>query len=233
MKIMLNVPYAEKEAAKAQGAVWDATHKTWCVDSIAKMQRAKKWAYPHNIICENLYLLTMEKACWSCGKKIPVYLLATDKSYCADEDYRENTDIQILTYVTSVPAPLKTYLQSLRYHPSFSKQVNQTYFINHCPHCQNVQGDNYLHELPEQAFYRKIFYKDSDPIGYAKIATSFDVPIQAELPYYDEVASAPEFISAHLKTRVENRASLGVTQKKINELFDCNIQMADIDVAGL
>ena len=42
-KIYLNVPYAEKDAAKAVGAKWDATNKKWFVSSELDITLFAKW----------------------------------------------------------------------------------------------------------------------------------------------------------------------------------------------
>ncbi|MCF6203393.1 MAG: DUF5710 domain-containing protein [Methylococcaceae bacterium] len=43
-KIYLNVPYAEKDAAKALGAKWDATKKKWYVPMGTEVSPFLKWS---------------------------------------------------------------------------------------------------------------------------------------------------------------------------------------------
>jgi len=42
-KIYLNVPYAEKDAAKALGAKWDAVNKKWYVTGNTALEPFAKW----------------------------------------------------------------------------------------------------------------------------------------------------------------------------------------------
>lgn len=233
MKILLNVPYAEKDLAKGKGAKWNASIKKWYVDDCSKLLGVEKWINQHNIICENLYLLKKKHRCWKCGNIMEVVLLATDKSYNVEDGYKLNTNVQILTYVTSMPNELKNYVQQFGYSLSYSKTSEAEYYINHCNKCRSVTGDNYLHELPEQAFYKKLCYKNSEPISYAKINNQFCVPLQANLPYYDEICSSMDMILHHMETGVENRASLNVCQKLVNQLFDCSIEEDTIEITGV
>ena len=42
-KIYLNVPFAQKDAAKALGAKWDATHKKWYVPASINITPFARW----------------------------------------------------------------------------------------------------------------------------------------------------------------------------------------------
>ncbi len=42
-KTYLNVPYAEKDAAKALGAKWDSTKKKWYAPKNGELSTFKKW----------------------------------------------------------------------------------------------------------------------------------------------------------------------------------------------
>ncbi|MGZ8947743.1 MAG: DUF5710 domain-containing protein [Methylococcaceae bacterium] len=46
--IYLNVPYAQKDAAKALGAKWDATNKKWYVPANKDMTLFVKWQTENN-----------------------------------------------------------------------------------------------------------------------------------------------------------------------------------------
>ena len=130
-----------------------------------------------------------------------------------------------------MPDPLSKYWEQLLYTLSYSKTINNSYYINHCKYCHNIQGDNFLHEVPKQAFYKKLLYHESAPLIYSKVKNSFCVPLLAELPHYDKTDL--NMILAHMETGIENRASLNVTQKLINGLFACNIRRLDTEISGL
>lgn len=234
MNLLLNVPYHEKDLAKQKGAKWNSQIKSWYIDNLSNISNFKKWLPPHNYICENLYILRMEQICYRCKKTTQVVLFATDKSYSSNENYTLNNNIQILTYVKAMPDSLGAYMRThFAYSPDYSYTIKEKYFVNHCSHCHALQGDNYLHEVPSQAFYKKIFYKNSSPINYAKINHTFYIPLLAEPPYYDDTAASFTLLDHHMKTGRENRASLIVTQKKINGLFDCSIKDPDIQINGI
>jgi len=233
MKVMLDVPFSEKDLAKSKGAKWDAINKSWYIDDMQKIQSFAQWLASYSIICENLYVLKKRHICWKCKKKINTVLLATDKSYAEHEGYKCNTNIQILTYVKRMPEALAAYMKDELYTPSFSQQIQESYYINHCKYCKSIQGDNFLHEIPQQAFYSKLCYKSNDPISYSKINNAFGVRLQAEPPYYDEVCSSQNMILAHMESGIENRASLHVNQSLINKLFNCSKKAATIEISGL
>lgn len=234
MNIRLNVPYKEKDLAKSNGARWNPDLKTWYINDVSLLQGVSQWLGNFNIICENLFLLKMNHPCWKCKKEIEVVCLATNKSYVITTGrYKMNSNLQILSYVQEMPNPLTNYLEALGYTASYSKTINDIYYINHCKHCKNIQGDNFIHEIPQQAFYKKLLYHNSAPTSYSKIRNTFYVPLLAQLPFYDEVHSNIDLLFEHMETGVENRASLRVTQKLINGLFDCSIKGSDIGLSGL
>jgi len=233
MIVRLNVSFKEKDLAKSKGAKWNPTMKIWYTDDITKLPELAKWINPYNIICENLYILKMSQICWKCKKSTNVVCLCTDKSYSENDDYRINLNIQVLSYITAMPDSLAEYMKQFSYIPSYSKAINTSYYVNHCEHCKSLQGDNFLHESPEKAFYKKLCYSDAQAISYARIDTKFSIPLQANLPFYDEISNSNELMFAHMETGIENRASLNITQKLINGLFHVSIIEPDIKVNGI
>ena len=234
MVIKLNVPFAEKDLAKSNGEKWNPTEKTWFTDDANKLPVLSKWSSVHNIICDHLYILKMERTCWKCNRKTDVGCLASDLSYAAESKYKTNLNIQLFSYVEDMPAILATYMKThFAYYPSYSKTIDARYYINHCKYCNSMQGDNYLHEVPEESFYKKLCYTNSKPTSYSKINNQFSVPLQVQLPYYDEVSSSFEMAMTHIKTGAENRESLNITQKLINGLFQASILGPNISINGL
>ncbi len=234
MVVRLNVPYKEKDSAKSKGAKWNPNIKTWFTDDIAKLPGLTKWINPYNVICENTYILKMQRTCWKCKRSNDVVCLGTDKSYSMENKYRTNLDVQLLSYVLEMPNLLADYMKDqFSYFPSYSKTINTTYYVNHCKYCKSIQGDNFLHEVPTESFYKKLCYVDSKPISYAKIKNKFSIPLQAQLPYYDEASSSIELMLLHMETDIENRSSLDITQKIMNKLFSVSVQHQDIEINGM
>jgi len=234
MVIRLNVPYNEKDMAKANGAKWNPIAKTWYTDDIKLLSGLSKWIYEYNVICDNLYIFEMERICWKCKKETDVVCLGSDKSYSIECGYHTSLNILLFSYVNTMPDPLATHMKKkFRYFPSYSKIINTSYYVNHCRYCDSIQGDNYLHEVPVESFYKQLCYKNCKPTTYSKINNQYGVPLKAELPNYDDIAGSLEMLMTHMETGVENRASLEITQKLINNLFKISISHQDIEINGL
>ena len=233
MHVLLDVPYQEKDLAKKRGARWNPQLKSWYVDDLTKVGAVSEWIGNDNIVCENLYILTKEHTCWKCGRNLDVVLLATDNSCSVDDGYQRNQNLQILTYVKRMPQGLEEYMKQLLYYPEYSVRAKTRYFLNHCSACKSSQGDNFLHEVPKQSFYSRLCYRSEPPIRYARIQNTRCVRLQANLPYYDELCSSMELLMHHMRTGSENRASMRVSQKLINKLFQCSTKEEDIYIPGL
>ena len=176
----------------------------------------------------------MQRECWKCKRKTKVICLATNDAYTLSpgeifDDKNEN--LQLLSYVDIIPNKLANYLkENFHYYPSFSKIAKKAYFVNHCEHCKSIQGDNFLHEIPEQAFYKNLCYKNLDKSSYYKILNNYIVPILATLPNYDLVAHSSQMMLLHMESGIENRASLNITQELINTLFENSNFIGNIDI---
>lgn len=190
-----------------------------------------------NILCNNLYLFVSKKRCWRCNQITPVVCLGTTDAYTLFEGetkYKRYQHLQLLSYVTKVPNELSVFLKDKhKYYPSFSKHINKKYYINHCEHCNSIQGDNYIHEVPEDAIYKHLCYKNSEKADYFVFKNEAVVPLQANLPYYDEVSSSFDLMWNHMLTEKENRASLNITQNLIDGLISDSNYCGDIEIEYL
>lgn len=43
MRVNLNVPYEQKDAARRAGARWDAARKTWFVENVERLEPFTQW----------------------------------------------------------------------------------------------------------------------------------------------------------------------------------------------
>jgi len=232
--IRLNVPYKEKDLAKAEGAKWNPDLKTWYINDIELLPKLSKWVEPYNVVCENMYIFQMKRICWKCKQKTDVVCLGSNESYSLESNHKRNSDVLLFSYVKTMPIALADYMKDkFDYFPSYSKTVNYSYYINHCKHCKSVQGDNFLHEVPEESFYKKLCYRDSEPTFYSKVNNQFSILLDATLPYYNEISSSMELMLLHMQTEVENRASLGITQKLMNNLLSVSSPQENININGL
>lgn len=77
MRLFLNVPYSEKDEAKALGAKWNPKEKKWYIN-VPQEEYVKfsKWILRKSedviIATENLYIVEGARACWRCGKETKV-----------------------------------------------------------------------------------------------------------------------------------------------------------------
>lgn len=244
MDLLLSVPYEEKNEAKKNGALWDRELKKWYVTDDSRQpyflnwnKYFKKWLPEHNLLCRDLYIFKMYRQCRKCGKFTPVICLATKDAYTlfdGKDTYERYQSLQLLSYVDKIPSELATYLKdNFKYFPSSSFDNEKPYHINHCEHCGSVQEDFYLHELPEEAFYRYLCYRDFEKSNYYKVKNKHLISIFADLPYYDHFANSPDLMRIHMDNEIENRASLNITQKLINRLFDDSDFLGEIEINGI
>ena len=56
--------------------------------------------------------------------------------------------------------------------------------MNHCVNCNMVQGYHYLHDDPNTAIYKHLFYEDETPCIYHEIVSDYILPIKAVIPTY-------------------------------------------------
>lgn len=80
MRIYLNVPYHEKEEAKALGAKWDARVKKWYADTARdEYVKYSKWilddSYEAIIAMEYIFVVEGIQRCWKCSNQTRVVIL--------------------------------------------------------------------------------------------------------------------------------------------------------------
>lgn len=84
MALIINVPYEEKDEAKALGAFWNSDLKKWYVKDRKNYQKFEKWfsaSERYIIACDNLYLIEAEKICWKCKKTTKVICFGIGNHY--------------------------------------------------------------------------------------------------------------------------------------------------------
>ena len=179
-KIYMNVPYAQKEEAKALGAKWDANVKKWFYEGEVKnFPKFGKWILENEEECiiayENLCIIEGKQTCYKCKKETRVIglgirehsKLRLSDEYIIDDpdDTSEVEDEIFLAWVTSetdIPPLLLRYMKKhYNVKTGFSNQVGKC-FANHCEHCGSIQGNYHL------------FYGENSPI-------STMTPVESEL----------------------------------------------------
>ncbi len=164
MKLYLNVPYAEKDEAKALGAKWNNKIKKWYIDTrFENYIKFAKWILKETdeavIATEYIYIIEGEQKCWRCHQKTKVIGLGiADYTFIYGEpdeaQYEINIDDDILhlawTYnERDIPPKLLKYLKDhYSVKTGYSKTIEAECFANHCDCCGALQGNYFLFDEP-------------------------------------------------------------------------------------
>lgn len=197
MRIYIDVPFHEKDAAKALGARWDAEFRCWYVGAGLPVQRFARWIRADMSVpgpTVNLPVLLLRVACWQCqgpttcvvGLLVPeesdwepsVFL--DDIGYLALEDcapvMAQLLDPALCTRIGIGP------LQRRRTRPR-----PDGYLANTCVHCGATQGAFPLYQMV-------VALDEEGDGGVASLwadGVVVDYP-EALLPRWDEPPSSDE-----------------------------------------
>ena len=191
--LLLNVPYEEKEEAKALGARWNPEYKKWSVFLGKDYYKFDKWI-PKNsgniILCDYIYIIGGKHECFKCHKQTSVVGLGVEKLMYIMEDengkrkYKyTKDDIHICPFIEELPKNIcdfaaKNY--SLKY--GYSNVVKESYLANHCQNCGVIQGNFYLFDEVDSPFF---LYEASDAkkLEIYKVKLPYDIICHAEISY--------------------------------------------------
>jgi hypothetical protein len=209
--IDLEVPYQEKELAKALGARWDARRKIWYVVDREDLTPFDRWL-PRppriNHRSDSYMLLESQRGCWNCGQATRVFGFAMprgheqfeessgDLEFSSDAEYEtwldgpeamqwvSQTAAAVLCYVIHISESALSRMQSLtiRYRKDFSSVTGTRYFMNHCESCDAKLGD---FETIEE------FDAPLCPIGTASASRLFLYPVNERLEADSSSAPLP------------------------------------------
>ncbi len=163
-RIYLEVPFSEKEQVKQMGAKWDAHHRMWYVPEGKDIEVFRRWLADESDISirSNRYFIAQSvHQCWKCKKNTTVYGFVLPPGYETLEEEEEPPewysweDPTIVSFVTcllpSVVARIKQF--SNEYYFDYSKTMKNKYWMNHCEHCGEKQGDSMIYYDPRGAFF--------------------------------------------------------------------------------
>lgn len=188
MSLLLNVPYAEKDEAKALGARWNPEIKKWYVTDKKDYHKFVKWFTNQNIdliICDHLYIIVGEQHCFKCKKPTSVVSLASDSYIMVEDEHFEliEEDINFIQDVENLPESLQTYLNdSYKFYNGYSKTTHSNYFGNHCDNCGVLQGNFFLYSEPDSPFFMDSVEK-AETLKVLKIKLSFDLAISGTVEW--------------------------------------------------
>lgn len=167
MGLLLNVPYAEKEEAKALGARWNSNLKKWYVSNPLTYPNFSKWIdFPKEDICfviiDHIYVVEAPRICWKCGNTTRIMAFGIEDYYEFlnpdeyDIPYEYNTGIiHLLPDLPDTCFPQKMwdyFNESFHFHLGHSYQGGD-YRANHCSHCGAIQGYFPLFCEPDSPFF--------------------------------------------------------------------------------
>lgn len=208
--VILDVPFAEKDEAKALGAKWNPAIKKWYVPKGSDTSKCRRW-FPDSVcdpeisIKAPLYLLQSSTPCWRCNEKAVVFCLASEGLIDKYEDEMELDMFVTYHNLVEVPEQISTILksQAATYYPDYTKQSNSTYYVNHC-HCGAKLGDFYLHEEPGGAFCpvekrqaEQVNVIELDGVNETQISAGYGVQDLELISVYGK-RQKPSFLSRHL-----------------------------------
>lgn len=169
MGLYLNVPYAQKDEAKALGAKWDPKVKKWYTDAMPEEYgRFAKWILQETdeaiIATEYVFIVESTQRCWKCGEETRVVGLGIgefvhvyedeDGVHCERvEDLIDPGEELHLAWSDAeeeIPPKLLRYLKNhYSVKTGYSKTLGRSCFANHCDCCGALQGNWFLFQEPD------------------------------------------------------------------------------------
>jgi hypothetical protein len=149
----LYVPPEEKAEVEALGARWDERSKCWYIGSDESAASFSKWLPDDDAIDED-FTITSDRAhvasatvlCWQCRAMVEVICIYCENGIVSDEPLEQFTVSDIWGMDSALARQLEPW--------AFFKSIDdESGFANHCPHCDALQDDTYLHCEPDQPFF--------------------------------------------------------------------------------
>lgn len=193
--LYLNVPFEEKDEAKALYSKWDNNTKKWYATNPKYYYKFSKWIKGNLVFSNSVIIAEGKVKCWKCQNEISVYGFAVDSKNISDITYNKPVDISYLTGFDlqiwpisneNIPKKIQNILKDkFKCKIKYSKTMNKNYLGNTCPFCNSLQGKYFLHLEPDSPFgelgdsnllLHKIKLKE-DIVSYLSIDTYVDPPI--------------------------------------------------------
>ncbi len=208
--LLLNVPYSEKDEAKALGARWDPERKRWYVKNKQDYPKFAKWINEQGSIvaCDAIYILEGRQICFKCGKETRVIGFGLENFYDFEgSPYEDDISatywsdvIRIAGPIFPIPDPILKYLQEkYNYKERYSSTTGESHINNCCDNCDVLQGDFYLFNEVDSPFFIDSIEKVENLKIY-KIPLSRDIVIDANVSY----STSDEMIKEYGKYREIN-----------------------------
>lgn len=161
----LNVPYADRDQAKALGARWEPSRRCWYVPDGLDLQPFRRWipeqgsSFPgSNLRSAETYVVTAPRRCWSCEQTTTVAGFLMAPGFEDFSVWEGDLDGQgrwgggegwcFAFHIDALPSPIaaQAIMRAPRYRRAFSQATRSSYWANHCSECGALQGDSHLFE---------------------------------------------------------------------------------------
>lgn len=158
MPVLLNVPYIEKEEAKALGAKWDPKIKKWY--AVKDYTKFVKWIgikedqFMVNVFSDYIYIVEGMIECYKCHKMTPVIGFSFYHSWdvdidldLSDEYIHEKSYTVVIGRFDPMPPELIALVQKSFNFKKYPRMMKDGYLWgNYCEHCKSLQRDIFVFE---------------------------------------------------------------------------------------
>lgn len=159
-RIDLDVPFAEKDKARALGARWDPAGKTWYMPAGLDPRPFQRWRPTSEDEADTelvppVFSVESRTACWKCGTDTRVATVAATSFVCLSEpEGRIEPNLYLFSGIWHLPSQLLEAMRQINtgYRRRFSKTAVANYFMNNCS-CGAQLGDFFMHSEPGGAFF--------------------------------------------------------------------------------
>ena len=167
-KLMLDVPYSEKDKAKALGARWNPNKKKWYVQNQSDYPKFQQWILNNDedecmILCDYFYVVIGTHTCFKCHDLTPVigfgienyFKFYQEGLYDHDPEPEYSSDeIHIASWIEPIDGKILEYLKdNFNYYKDYSKTTKTEYYANHCKNCGIIQGNYYIFSEVDSPFF--------------------------------------------------------------------------------
>lgn len=180
--LYLDVPFFEKDQAKALYAKWDPARKKWYADNSKYYYKFAKWIMGNVVLLDHFFIIESSQACWKCNKTSKVVTFGYGPHLVIegpfDDDYAVdfmNEGIYVTGEFDAFPQAALQYVQNkFPVRERYSKTRRYSYMSNGCEHCDALFGLWNLYEEPDSPF----FIQNQNKLNNLKV---YKIPLKYDL----------------------------------------------------
>jgi hypothetical protein len=162
-QITLDVPFAEKDEAKALGARWDAQARSWYIDASRDPAPFSRWLPPTIAAGPTVQarVLALSERCYRCNASIMsiIGVIVASEFALDPSGFVEFEDVgEALAALLPEDLLAKHGIGPLRRRSSSVRP--EPYWSNGCLHCGAIQGGFFLREALNDALVEGLGYEE-------------------------------------------------------------------------